>query len=136
MIKILLITMTLSMIFSITEITENLSIVYPEKDNEEDELSERDVDVLCDASEDYEAHKEQCDKLYDSIEEDATLAFASSEEEEHCEDNDGNWSKEDKECKFDDEDDQEEYDEKKYKHFANKPENRGYSDWEYPESDQ
>src|SRR5687768_11630316 len=113
MTKILLIIMTLSMVFSITAaITENLSIVYAEKDNEDDELSERDVDILCDASEDYEAHKEQCDKLYDSVEDDATLAFASSEEEEHCEDNDGNWSKEDKSCKFDDEDDSKEYAEK------------------------
>ena len=63
------------MIFSITAITENLSIVYAEKDNEEDKLSERDVDVFCDASEDYEAHKEQCDKLYDKVQ-DATLALA------------------------------------------------------------
>ncbi len=61
--------MTLSMIFSISTITENLSIVYAEKDNEEDELSERDVAVLCGASEDYEENKEQCDKLYDMLEE-------------------------------------------------------------------
>ena len=40
--------------------------VYAEKNK----LSERDVDVLCDASEDYEAHKKQCDKLYDALEED------------------------------------------------------------------
>ena len=61
-------------------------------------------------------------------------AFASSasEEEEHCEDNGGEWSKEDKECDIDDKED---YNKKKYKDFANKPENRGYSDWEYPESD-
>ena len=43
MIRNLLIIMTLSMIFSITAITENLSMVYAEKDNDEDELSERDV---------------------------------------------------------------------------------------------
>ena len=61
--------MTLSMIFSITAITENPSIVYAEKDNEEDELSERDVAVLCGASEDYERNQEQCDKLYDMLEE-------------------------------------------------------------------
>ena len=42
---------------------------YAEKDNEEDELSERDVAVLCRASEDYEENKEQCDKLYDMLEE-------------------------------------------------------------------
>ena len=61
--------MTLSMIFSITAITENVSIVYAERDDEEDELSERDVSVLCGASEDYEENKEQCDKLYDMLEE-------------------------------------------------------------------
>ena len=57
------------MIFSITAITENVSIVYAERDDEEDELSERDVSVLCGASEDYEENKEQCDKLYDMFEE-------------------------------------------------------------------
>ena len=36
---------------------------------EEDELSERDVAILCGASEDYEENKEQCDKLYDMLEE-------------------------------------------------------------------
>jgi hypothetical protein len=36
---------------------------------EEDELSERDVAVLCGASEDYEENKEQCDKLYAMLEE-------------------------------------------------------------------
>ena len=40
--------------------------VYAEKNK----LSERDVAELCDASEDYEAHKKQCDKLYDALEED------------------------------------------------------------------
>ena len=50
-------------------------------DNKEDDLTERDVAVLCDASEDYEAHKEQCDKLYDSLEQDATLVFASSSDD-------------------------------------------------------
>ncbi len=69
MIRTLLIIMTFSMIFSISTITENLSIVYAEKDNEEDELSERDVAILCGASEDYEENKEQCDKLYDMLEE-------------------------------------------------------------------
>jgi hypothetical protein len=70
MITPLLIIMTLLMIFSITAITENLSIVYAERDNDkEHELSERDVAVLCGASEDYEENKEQCDKLYDMLEE-------------------------------------------------------------------
>lgn len=49
-------------------ITETQQTVYAEKDYE-DELSERDVAVLCGASEDYEAHKEQCDKLYNMLEE-------------------------------------------------------------------
>lgn len=48
------------------EVSE-LQIVYTEKDDDK-ELSDYDVDVLCDASEDYEAHKEQCDKLYDMVE--------------------------------------------------------------------
>jgi len=66
----------------------------------------------------------------------APPAFSiSSEEEEHCEDNGGDWSKEDKSCKFDDEEDEKEYAEKKYKHFANKPENRDNPDWEYDEED-
>ena len=40
-------------------------LVNAEKDK--DKLSKYDIDVLCDASEDYEAHKEQCDKLYKSL---------------------------------------------------------------------
>jgi len=40
--------------------------VYADKNK----LSQQDVDELCDASEDYEAHKKQCDKLYDALEED------------------------------------------------------------------
>ena len=43
-----------------------LDISFAEKD---DDLSERDVSVLCGASEDYEENKEQCDKLYDMLEE-------------------------------------------------------------------
>ena len=71
--------LVIALLFSIAIIITP-TIVYADKNK----LSKQDVDVLCDASEDYEAHKEQCDKLYDSVEEDATLAFASSEEEEHC----------------------------------------------------
>lgn len=118
-----------------------------DKDKDEDELTERDVDVLCDASEDYEAHKEQCDKLYDKVQ-DATLAFASSEEDkcennggdldgkecnfakldnrsekEACEENDGYWSKEEKSCNFDDDEDEPAHSDK------------GFSDWEYDEED-
>jgi hypothetical protein len=69
MIRTLLIILTLSIIFSISTNTQNQSIVYAEKDNDKDELSERDVAVLCGASEDYEENKEQCDKLYDMLEE-------------------------------------------------------------------
>ena len=51
-------------------IGETQQTVYAEKDDEnEEELSERDVADLCGASENYEAHKEQCDKLYDMLEE-------------------------------------------------------------------
>ena len=39
------------------------------KDKDDDQLTERDIAVLCGASEDYETHKEQCDKLYDMLEE-------------------------------------------------------------------
>ena len=122
--------LVIALLFSIAIIIAP-TIVYADKNK----LSKQDVDVLCDASEDYEAHKEQCDKLYDSVEENVTLAFASSEEVEHCEENDGNWSKEDKSCKFDDEDDSKEYAEEKYRDFANKPENRDNPDWEYDEED-
>lgn len=48
-------------------ITEPHQTVYAGKD--EDELSERDIAVLCGASEDYERNQEQCDKLYDMLEE-------------------------------------------------------------------
>jgi hypothetical protein len=44
-----------------------------DKDNKDKDdnkqLSERDVAVLCGATEDYEVNKEQCDKLYDMLEE-------------------------------------------------------------------
>jgi hypothetical protein len=56
--------LTLSVIFSLIAITGTVSICYAERDNEENKLSERDVAVLCGASEDYEENKEQCDKLY------------------------------------------------------------------------
>ena len=68
MIKTLIIIIILSVIFSIPVITENFSLVYAEKDNQENKLSERDVAVLCGATEDYEENKEQCDKLYDMLE--------------------------------------------------------------------
>jgi hypothetical protein len=66
----LLLIMTISAILSMIAITEPQQTVYSEKDDEnEDELSERDVAVLCGASEDYEENKEQCDKLYAMLEE-------------------------------------------------------------------
>ena len=52
----------------ITSVSETQQTVYAEKDDE-DELSERDVAVLCGASEDYERNQEQCDKLYDMLKE-------------------------------------------------------------------
>ena len=53
-------------------IAETQQTVYAEKDDDEnkDELSERDVAVLCGASEDYERNQEQCDKLYDIVKDD------------------------------------------------------------------
>lgn len=42
---------------------------YEEMEQERKELSEFDVAVLCGATEDYEENKEQCDKLYDMLEE-------------------------------------------------------------------
>lgn len=126
------------------DVCQQATLAFASSDKDKKELTERDVAVLCDASEDYLAHKEQCDKLYDSLkeEQDATLAFASSsdeesksEEEEHCEDNDGQWSKEDKTCEFDNKKDKEDYQDKKWKYFAAKPENQGYYDWEYDEED-
>ncbi|MGI9010646.1 MAG: hypothetical protein ACR2F1_05615 [Nitrososphaeraceae archaeon] len=47
-----------------------ISTAFAEKDNDDKELSKYDVDVLCDATEDYEQNKEQCDKLYDIVEDD------------------------------------------------------------------
>ena len=66
----LLLIMTISAILSIIAITEPQQTVYAEKDDEnEDKLSERDVAVLCGATEDYERNQEQCEKLYGMLEE-------------------------------------------------------------------
>ena len=54
------------LLFSLVMILQPTTTVYAD---EEEELSERDVAVLCSASEDYEQNKEQCDKLYDMLEE-------------------------------------------------------------------
>ena len=66
------------------DVCQSATLAFASSDKDEDELTERDVDVLCDASEDYEAHKEQCDKLYDKVQ-DATLAFASEDKHERDE---------------------------------------------------
>jgi hypothetical protein len=77
------------------DICQSATLAFANKDK--DELTQRDVDILCDASEDYEAHKEQCDKLYDKVQ-DATLAFVSSDgyDKEDCKADGGEW--EDGEC--------------------------------------
>jgi hypothetical protein len=56
---------------SVITISDTQQTVYAEKDddNNEDELSESDVAVLCGASEDYQRNQEQCDNLYDMLEE-------------------------------------------------------------------
>ena len=70
MIKSSILIITISTILSIIAITEYQQTAYAGKDDDdEDELSERDVAVLCGASEDYERNQEQCDKLYDMLKE-------------------------------------------------------------------
>jgi hypothetical protein len=71
MIKSSILIITISMILSIIAITEHQQTAYAGKDedNNEDELSERDIAELCGASEDYERNQEQCYKLYDMLEE-------------------------------------------------------------------
>jgi hypothetical protein len=66
---------------------------------------------LCDASEYYEAHKEQCDKLYDNVREkneDEEVKVINKDDDdndvddeynkENCEDNNGEWTE--GECDF------------------------------------
>jgi hypothetical protein len=66
---------------------------------------------LCDASEYYEAHKEQCDKLYDNLREkneDEEVKVINKDDDdndvddeynkENCEDNNGEWIED--ECDF------------------------------------
>jgi len=95
------------------DICQSATLAFADKDD--DELTERDVDVLCDASEDYEAHKEQCDKLYDKVQ-DTTLAFADKDDD----DDDNNDNDKDK----DDEDhsETEVWNEKDYKETMEKHE--------------
>jgi hypothetical protein len=87
------------------------------------------------ALEDHLCDNEDADTTNTELFQSATLTFVSSEEEEHWEDNNGDWSKKDKSCKFDDEDEAEDYAGEKYRHFADKPENQGRGDWEYDEED-
>jgi hypothetical protein len=55
-------------ILSLIALPETLSTVYAgNEENEQDD--KRYVDELCDASEDYEANKKECDKLYNALEE-------------------------------------------------------------------
>ena len=128
------------------DVCQSATLAFADKDKgeDEDELTERDVDVLCDASEDYEAHKEQCDKLYDKVQ-DAILAFASSDKDQ-CEDNGGYW--EDNECNFsklDNRSDKEACEQNggdwknKSCDFKDNDEpahsDKGFSDWEWDEED-
>ena len=69
-----LLILTLGVIGIIITITTSnllsISIVEAEdKDKVDNQLTERDIAVLCGASEDYEAHKEPCDKLYEMLKE-------------------------------------------------------------------
>jgi hypothetical protein len=74
------------------DICQSATLAFADKDD--DELTQRDVDVLCDASEDYEAHKEQCDKLYDEVKH--KVDYSETEE----------WNEKDyQESKQDDDDD-------------------------------
>jgi hypothetical protein len=63
MLEIIIITSAISTILSV-------SVVEGGKDrDDDDQLTERNIAVLCGASEDYEVNKEQCDKLYDMLKE-------------------------------------------------------------------
>ena len=70
-------------------------VTVPAAYADKDELTQRDVDVLCDATEDYESHKEQCDKLYNSLKQDATLAFADKDNDEEDYSETEEWNEKD-----------------------------------------
>jgi hypothetical protein len=108
MIRTLLIIMTMATILSLIALPETLSTVYAgNEENEQDD--KRYVDELCDASEDYEANKKECDKLYNALEEDAKDDINSFEDgiisketyKEDCEEDSGTWV--DGECDLDEE---------------------------------
>jgi len=70
MIKSSILIITISTILIIIAITEHQQTAYAGKDDDDEvELSERDIAELCGASKDYERNQEQCDKLYDMLEE-------------------------------------------------------------------
>jgi hypothetical protein len=95
------------LLFSVAMITESTTVYADEKENEQDD--KRYVDELCDASEDYEANKKECDKLYNALEEDAKDDINSFEDgiiskqtnKEDCEEDSGTWV--DGECDLDEE---------------------------------
>lgn len=103
------------LLFSVAMITEPTTVYASEEENEQDDTQY--VDELCDASEDYEANKEECDKLYDALEEDAKDDINSFEDgiisketnKKACEEDAGTWV--DGECDFktDDEDKADEF---------------------------
>ena len=93
--------LTIALLMIIAPIT-----VYPDKDeNKEDDRQY--VDEKCDASEDYEANKKECDKLYDALEEDEKDDINSFEDgilsketnKNDCEEDSGKWV--DGECDLD-----------------------------------
>ena len=73
--------------------------VYPDTD-ENNEDDKQYVDEKCDASEDYETNKKECDKLYDALEEDEKDDINSFEDgikstkiddKDMCKEEYGNW---------------------------------------------
>ena len=95
------------LLFSVVMITESTTVYAGEKENEKDDKQY--VDELCDTSEDYEANKKECDKLYNALGEDAKDDINSFEDgiisketnKEDCEEDSGTWR--DGECDLDEE---------------------------------
>jgi hypothetical protein len=94
------------LLFSVAMI-ESTTVYAGKEENEQDDKQY--VDELCDASEDYEANKKECDKLYDALEEDEKDDINSFEDgiisketnKEDCEEDSGTWV--DGECDLDEE---------------------------------
>ncbi|HLN35052.1 MAG TPA: hypothetical protein VK250_07190 [Nitrososphaeraceae archaeon] len=71
--SVIILTLAMMMIITIPTVLS----VHAEKDkdnddngkvqDDDDHLTERDLAKLCGATEDYEAHQKQCDKLYDML---------------------------------------------------------------------